>query len=147
MQGARESRLDAQQKKKVRDEILSEMEKVYQRMQSDKEEMRKRMQADKDEIRKRLGDVEDTQEAAEKAMEWTNERILHLEENLEKLEKTTAAAMKRAEEKTDKTLKGVEERLESSSKHMQNITHAVLGGFGMLTLAVLILFITLLVKI
>lgn len=132
---AQQSRLQAQRRKKVRDEILSDMERTYQRILEEKDELRRRME-----------EVQEAGRANGQEISWINERLQRLESRMDKLEKETTSAIRRAEGKLEESMGQLDSRMESASKTMQNMTHAVIGGFCAITLAVMVLFITLIIR-
>ncbi len=123
------------QNRRTREEILADMERVYRSMSEERASLEQRIEESKEGL-----------DAVSKQVEWTDNRVTRLEERIEEVQISTSTAIREVEDKTEKTMEDVAVKLDDNNKSMQGMTRAVLFGFCAITIAVMILFISLVMK-
>lgn len=123
------------QNRRTREEILADMERVYRSMSEERASLEQRIEESKEGL-----------DAIGKQVEWTDNRVTRLEERIEEVQISTTNAIREVEDKTEKTMEDVAVKLDDNNKSMQGMTRAVLFGFCAITIAVMILFISLVMK-
>lgn len=122
--------------RRTREEILEDMERVYLSMTQEKDELEHKLEENKEGL-----------ENLSKQLEWTDDRVTRLEERVEDVHQETTESIEKMEIKNQESHEGVVSKLEENNKSMRSMTRAVLFGFCIITVAVLVLFISLVTKI